>query len=148
VQRHEVIRRRRDGSSVDISLTVSPIRDETGPIIGASQIASDIRERNRAEQALRESEERFRNLANTVPDIVWIADPDDRRRVRSHLRQKPGAKRTRTVNSSSRPRSIASESSHFAPSGRPEKLPAGPISGPRPGPTFASAVSAPDIAVM
>jgi PAS domain S-box-containing protein len=76
VERYETVRRRKDGSLVDISLTVSPIRDEAGRVIGASKIARDITERKRAEIALRASEERFRYLADAVPDIVWTADPD------------------------------------------------------------------------
>jgi len=76
VDRYETVRRRKDGSLVDISLAVSPIRDETGQLIGASKIARDITERKRVAEALRASEERFRNLANAVPDIVWTADPD------------------------------------------------------------------------
>jgi PAS domain S-box-containing protein len=76
VERYETVRRRKDGRLVDIALTVSPIRDESGRIIGASKIARDISERKRAEMALRASEERFRHLADAVPDIVWTADPD------------------------------------------------------------------------
>jgi PAS domain S-box-containing protein len=76
VDHYETVRRRKDGSLVNISLTVSPIRDEAGQIIGASKIARDITEVKRAEEALRASEERFRNLANAVPDFVWTADPD------------------------------------------------------------------------
>ena len=76
VDRYETVRRRKDGSLVDISLTVSPIRDESGQIIGASKIARDITEYKRVHEALRASEERFRYLANAVPDIVWTADPD------------------------------------------------------------------------
>jgi PAS domain S-box-containing protein len=78
VQHFETVRRRKDGSLVDISLTVSPIRDQRGRIVGASKIARDTTERRRSEQALVASEERFRNLANTVPDIVWTADPSGR----------------------------------------------------------------------
>ena len=50
VDRYETVRRRKDGSLVDISLTVSPIRDETGRIAGASKIARDITERKRVEE--------------------------------------------------------------------------------------------------
>src|SRR5262245_58597743 len=76
VDRYETMRRRKDGSLVAIALTVSPIRDESGRIIGASKIARDITEHRRLHEALRTSEERFRNLANAVPDIVWTAAPD------------------------------------------------------------------------
>jgi PAS domain S-box-containing protein len=76
VRHFETVRRHKDGSLIDISLTVSPIRDLMGQIIGASKIARDITARRRAEQALQESEARFRSLANTVPDIVWTAAPD------------------------------------------------------------------------
>jgi PAS domain S-box-containing protein len=50
---YETVRRRKDGSLVDLSLTVSPIIDEHGTIIGASKIARDITQRKRAEEALR-----------------------------------------------------------------------------------------------
>jgi PAS domain S-box-containing protein len=53
VDRYETVRRRKDGSLVDISLTVSPIRDETGRIVGASKIARDITARKRAEERQR-----------------------------------------------------------------------------------------------
>ena len=76
VERYETMRRRKDGSLVAIALTVSPMRDESGRIIGASKIARNITEQRRLHEALRASEERFRNLANAVPDIVWTAAPD------------------------------------------------------------------------
>src|SRR5688572_13299858 len=52
VEPFETIRQRKDGSRIDISLTVSPIRDPDGRIVGASKIARDIGERKRAERAL------------------------------------------------------------------------------------------------
>jgi len=55
VEHFDTVRQRKDGSFVDISLTVSPIRDATGRIIGASKIARDVSERKRAEEMLRES---------------------------------------------------------------------------------------------
>jgi len=49
VDHYETVRRRKDGSEVDISLTVSPVRDKSGKVIGASKIARDITERKRIE---------------------------------------------------------------------------------------------------
>ena len=51
VDHYETVRRRRDGRLVDISLTVSPIRDETGRIVGASKIARDITARSSLKNA-------------------------------------------------------------------------------------------------
>ena len=53
VERYDTVRRRKDGSLVDISLTVSPIRDEAGRIVGASKIARDITARKQAEERQR-----------------------------------------------------------------------------------------------
>jgi PAS domain S-box-containing protein len=53
VDHYETVRRRKDGSLVDISLTVSPIRKPDGTIIGASKIARDVTEHNRAQETLR-----------------------------------------------------------------------------------------------
>ena len=55
VDHFETVRQRKDGSLVDISLTVSPIVDDTGRIVGASKVARDISERRNAERALQES---------------------------------------------------------------------------------------------
>ncbi|MFP3675443.1 PAS domain S-box protein, partial [Bacillus sp. SIMBA_031] len=48
VDHFETIRRRKDGAFIDISLTISPIRNSDGKIIGASKIARDISDRKRA----------------------------------------------------------------------------------------------------
>ncbi len=53
VDHFETKRRRKDGSLVDISLTVSPVRDADGQVIGASKIARDVGERKRSEEVLR-----------------------------------------------------------------------------------------------
>jgi PAS domain S-box-containing protein len=58
IEHYETIRRRKDGTLIDVSLTVSPIKDHTGHIIGASKIARDITQHKRAEQALREADRR------------------------------------------------------------------------------------------
>ncbi len=54
VDHYETVRRRKDGTLLHISLTVSPIRDAQGRIIGASKVARDITRRTQAEQALRD----------------------------------------------------------------------------------------------
>jgi PAS domain S-box-containing protein len=70
VDRYETVRRRKDGSLVDVSLTVSPIRDESGRIVGASKIARDITARKRAEERQRmltaELSHRVKNLVAVV----------------------------------------------------------------------------------
>lgn len=56
IEHFETRRRRKDGQLIDISLTISPIRDTTGRIVGISKIARDITERKQTEAALFESE--------------------------------------------------------------------------------------------
>jgi PAS domain S-box-containing protein len=53
VEHYETVRVARDGRRIDVSLTVSPVRDALGQIVGASKIARDISERKRVEQSLR-----------------------------------------------------------------------------------------------
>jgi len=55
VHHYETIRQRKDGARIEISLTVSPVRDAAGRIIGASKIARDITERKRAEKELKKA---------------------------------------------------------------------------------------------
>jgi PAS domain S-box-containing protein len=58
VDNFETVRVAKDGRRIDVSLTVSPVRDEGGIIVGASKIARDITERKRAERELREADKR------------------------------------------------------------------------------------------
>jgi PAS domain S-box-containing protein len=76
IEHFDTIRRRKDGSLVDVSLTVSPIRNASGQIVGASKVARDITERIRIEKALRDSEERFRAIVDTSPECVKLVTRD------------------------------------------------------------------------
>lgn len=58
VDHYETVRRRKDGSLLDVSLTISPVLDGHGKVVAASKIAHDISQRRRADTALRESEQR------------------------------------------------------------------------------------------
>jgi len=74
VDHYQTVRVRKDGSAVDISLTISPVRNAAGTIVGASKIARDISQQKRAEEATQALNERFRVMANSAPVLIWIAD--------------------------------------------------------------------------
>jgi PAS domain S-box-containing protein len=82
IDHYETIRRRKDASLVDISLTVSPIRRADGKIVGASKIARDITERKRAqlrhELLTREIHHRTKNLFAVVQSVVARSFADKR----------------------------------------------------------------------
>jgi len=68
---YETVRRRADGRTVHVAVSVSPVRSADGQIIGASAISRDVTERNRVEQ-------RFRRLIEAAPDAIVIVDGDGR----------------------------------------------------------------------
>lgn len=70
IEHFETERVAKDGQIIDVSLTVSPIRDEANRIIGVSKVARDISARKRAEAALRASEQRLRALVETQVEMV------------------------------------------------------------------------------
>lgn len=78
VEQYETVRRRKDGGLVDVSLTVSPIKDAHGRVIGASKIARDITQHRRAAKAVQASEERYRSLMQIITSVVWTTDADGR----------------------------------------------------------------------
>ena len=96
VEHYDTIRVRRDGQRIPVSLTISPIKDAAGRIIGASKIARDISDRKLHEAALAKSEERYR-LALEGADLgAWNIDPatnhltsDERFRVIFHGSTQP-----------------------------------------------------------
>ncbi len=67
VRHYETVRQRRDGSTVHVSLSVSPVVGETGGIIGAAVIGRDVSERQR-------DEEQFRKVVEAAPDAMVIVD--------------------------------------------------------------------------
>jgi PAS domain S-box-containing protein len=70
IERYETTRLRSDGSQIDVSLTISPIRDAGGSIIGASKIVHDISERRRAEAALAALADEGHAL-ETISGVGW-----------------------------------------------------------------------------
>jgi PAS domain S-box-containing protein len=66
----------RDGHLLDIAVTVSPVRDAAGTIVGASKIARDIGPMLENQRRLRDSEQRLRMLADNIAQFAWIAEPD------------------------------------------------------------------------
>lgn len=72
--RGEFIVHRRDGTTFPVSVTNTPLRDKHGVVTGIVGLSKDISERKAAEAALRDSEERFRQLAENVQDVFWMVD--------------------------------------------------------------------------
>ena len=74
IDHFETVRVAKDGRRIHISLSISPLRDEAGRLVGASKVARDITHRMQAEEALRRGEERFRELANNIDQFAWTCD--------------------------------------------------------------------------
>ncbi|MDR3635323.1 MAG: PAS domain S-box protein [Isosphaeraceae bacterium] len=72
----DTVRVRRDGRRFECSVSVFPLKDADGRPLGAALFAHEITARKQMEQALREGEQRFRQLAETIPHLVWTAEPD------------------------------------------------------------------------
>ena len=72
----ETVRVAKDGRRIDISLSASPIRDESGAIIGVSKIVRDITEQKRLARELAAQQEWFRVTLGSIGDAVIASDPD------------------------------------------------------------------------
>src|SRR4029077_3420622 len=79
-EHYETVRQRKDRSLIDISLTISPVRNAQGKVIGASKIARDITEHKRSEAQIitlaREAEHRTKNILSTVLATVRLSRAD------------------------------------------------------------------------
>jgi len=74
IDHYETVRRRKDGTLIDVSLTISPVKNAKGKIVGVSKIARDITANKRAERRLAE-QARLLDLSN---DAILVRDADDR----------------------------------------------------------------------
>ncbi len=74
IAQFETIRQRKDGRTIPVSLTVSPIRDDAGRIVGISKIARDQSEIQRVHNVLLQREGLLRSILDTVPDALVVID--------------------------------------------------------------------------
>ncbi len=108
VDHFETVRMRKDGSLLDVSLTISPMKDASGRVVGASKLARDITERKRAEEALRQAQtdlahasrlttmgELTASLAHEVKQPIAAAVTDANTCVRWIMRDEPDLKEAR-----------------------------------------------------
>jgi PAS domain S-box-containing protein len=68
--------RRNDGSALWVSISCGPVYDTSGVVVGLLGLFTEISERKLMEAKIRESEERFRNIANCAPVLLWMSDRD------------------------------------------------------------------------
>jgi len=78
IERYETVRRRKDGQKIDVSITVSAINDAEGRIVGASTIARDITDRKRVEEALINSENKYRNIFENATEGIFQSTQEGR----------------------------------------------------------------------
>ena len=74
VHQYETLRLRKDGKIIDVSINLSPVFDVYGKLIGISFVVRDVTKRKEAEEKLRESEEKYRNIVETANEGILITD--------------------------------------------------------------------------
>ncbi|MHB8102357.1 MAG: PAS domain S-box protein [Methanosarcina sp.] len=78
IHNYETLRLRKDGKIIDVSITLSPVFDIHGKLTAISFISRDITERKRAEEKIRESEEKYRNIVETANEGICVMDAEAR----------------------------------------------------------------------
>lgn len=73
VPKFETVRVTKSGAEVPVAITVSPIRDAEGNIVGASKIANDLRGQYDLRKGLKEKSDQFTALADNIPQLAWLA---------------------------------------------------------------------------
>ena len=76
VEHFDTVHRRKDGTLVDVSVTLSPIKNNEGKIIGTSSIAHDVTSRKRAEELIRENEERLTSIIHNAAESIFTMSLD------------------------------------------------------------------------
>ncbi|WOH51167.1 PAS domain S-box protein [Bradyrhizobium sp. sBnM-33] len=74
IEQHETVRLKKDGSRIEVSLSVSPIKTPSGTTIGISKVARDITETNMTRQVLRQQTEELRRIFETSQDLIMVMD--------------------------------------------------------------------------
>jgi len=78
IDHYETRRRRKDGAIIDVSLTISPIRDRDGRILGFSKVARDVTLLRRQRALVERSEAHLKSILETVPDAMVVFDAEGR----------------------------------------------------------------------
>jgi PAS domain S-box-containing protein len=74
IEHSETVRLRKDGSRVEVSLSISPIKSPSGATIGISKVARDITDANKTRQVLRQQAEELRHIFETSQDLIMVMD--------------------------------------------------------------------------
>ena len=97
IEHFETIRMRKNGTVFDISLTISPLKDASGRVVGASKVARDITDRKKSEDALRQSHANLEHMVEQRTSVLralysrlLLAQDDERRRVARELHDSVG----------------------------------------------------------
>jgi len=78
IEQYETVRQRKDGTVIDVAVTISPILNAAGEAIGASSIARDITEAKRSERSLLQAKQEWEQTFNSVPDLIAVLDKQHR----------------------------------------------------------------------